>query len=149
MSVLILIAETTATSRQFLPPPAINTILLILAGLVLAALVLRWILGSANPVSRHGGLWLIRGAILAILALLLFNPVRVDETPGPVQRPEIFYLLDASASMQMGNPRSRWDEVLGTIRAAGVEVGESPAVVKPFRFGQRLAAIEQPLEGAA
>src|SRR5205085_8152159 len=64
------------------------------------------------------------------------------ELPGPVERPEMFYLLDTSASMQIGSPRSRWNDVLARIDEAQKLAGSSPAVVKPFRFGQRLAAIE-------
>ena len=66
----------------------------------------RWLLGPANEVARRAGLWAIRGVILALVALVLFNPVRVTETPGPTQKPEIFYLLDTSASMQMSNSAS-------------------------------------------
>src|SRR5262249_20954130 len=45
-------------------------------------------------------------------------------------------------SMQIGSPRSRWNDVLARIDEAQKLAGSSPAVVKPFRFGQRLAAIE-------
>jgi uncharacterized membrane protein len=106
------------------------------------ALVLGWLLGAANTVSQRRSLWLLRGGILAIVAIVLLNPVRVDELPGPVERPEMFYLLDTSSSMQIGSPRSRWDETLDRIAAAHKLADSSPAVVKPFRFGQRLMAVE-------
>jgi len=138
----MLLAQTT--SQQFLPPFSTATILCLLAGCAAVALVLGWILGPANPVAQRWSLWGLRGAILLIVLVVILNPVRVDQRPGPVQRPEIFYLVDASASMQMGNPRSRWDEAVATIRAAQNVATDSPAVVKPFRFGQRLAAIERP-----
>ena len=81
----------------------------------LAVLLLRMLLGPANAVSRRGSLWALRGTILVVVIVVLFNPVRIDESPGPVERPEMFYLLDTSASMQMGSPLSRWDESLRLI----------------------------------
>jgi hypothetical protein len=128
---------------QFLPPLAPLALLGLLAALVTAGLALGWLLGGANIVARRWSLWLLRGAILAIVIVVLLNPVRVEELPGPVERPEIFYLLDTSASMQIGSPRSRWDETLLRIEEAHKLAESSPAVVKPFRFGQRLMAIEQ------
>jgi len=129
---------------QFLPPLPVSMALAIFATVVVAALALRWLLGPANAVSRRWSLWLLRGAILVVVLVVLFNPVRVDHLPGPFQRPEMFYLLDTSASMQMGNPSTRWNESLGMVKRAGQIASKSPVVVKPFRFGQRLSAIEEP-----
>jgi hypothetical protein len=133
-----------ASTSKFLPLLSPMTIVCLLVGCAAAALLLGWILGPANPVARRWSLWGLRAAILLIVVVVLLNPVKVDQLEGPKQHPEIFYLVDASASMQMGNPRSRWDESLATIRAAHQKAGDSPAVIKPFRFGQRLAAIEKP-----
>src|SRR5262245_13388510 len=134
------------TSLQVLPPFSAELALGLAGALVVLALVLRWLLGTANPVARRGAIWELRGAILGLIGLIFINPVRRSELPGPIQRPEMFYLLDTSASMQMGNPRSRWDESLGVIQQAQELARSSPAVIKPFRFGQRLAAIEQPAQ---
>ncbi|HEV3338758.1 MAG TPA: hypothetical protein VG125_00330 [Pirellulales bacterium] len=128
---------------EFLPPLSPGAALSVIAAAALAVVLLRKLLGPANAVSRRWSLWVLRGAILAIVAAVLLNPVRVDELPGPVERPEMFYLLDTSASMQMGSPKSRWDESLETISEAHQLAASSPAVAKPFRFGQRLAAIER------
>lgn len=127
---------------EFLPqlPAAVAWCLLL--GLPLFALLLGRLLGPANAVSQRWGLWLLRGVILALIVLVLFNPVRVEESPGPVERPEMFYLLDASASMQMGSPRSRWEESLDAISQARRLAPSSPVSPKAFRFGARLAAIE-------
>jgi len=135
----MLLAE--ATSR-FLPPLSPLTLLGIVGAALVVLLAARWLLGPANEVARRGSLWALRGIILALVALVLFNPVRVTETPGPHQRPEIFYLLDTSASMQMGAPRSRWDESLALLKGAQQLVPETSAEVKAFRFGQRLAAVD-------
>src|SRR5215469_3587686 len=117
---------------EFLPPISFGSALAVIAAAALAVLLLRKLLGPANAVSRRWSLWVLRGAILAIVALVLLNPVRVDELPGPVERPEMFYLLDTSASMQMGSPKSRWDESLETISEAQRLAASSPAIAKPF-----------------
>lgn len=130
----------------FLPPLAVGVALSVFASIVAAAMVLRWLLGPPNAVSRRWSLWLVRGAILVIVAIVLFNPVRVDQLPGPFQRPEMFYLFDTSASMQMGNPRTRWDESLALVKRANQLASSSPALIKPFRFGHRLSAIEDPAQ---
>jgi hypothetical protein len=127
---------------QFLPPVALPALLGLLAAALAGGLAVGWLLGAANVVARRWTLWALRGVILAIVVLVLLNPVRVDELPGPIERPEMFYLLDTSASMQIGSPRSRWEETLERIESAQKLAESSPAVVKPFRFGQRLTAIE-------
>ena len=139
----MLLAATTSTS-QFLPAFSTATLVWLLVGCAVGAILLAWLLGPANPVARRWSLWGLRAAILAIVVVVILNPVKVDQHDGPIQRPEMFYLVDASASMQMGNPRSRWDESLATIREAHQQASDSHAIVKPFRFGQRLAAIEKP-----
>ena len=135
----MLFAESTS---RFLPPLSAGTLLCAVGAALLALLAARWLLGPANEVARRWGLWAIRGAILALVAMVLFNPVRVTESPGPTQRPEIFYLLDTSASMQMGAPHSRWDESLALIRGAQQLAEGARAEVKAFRFGQRLVALD-------
>src|SRR4029453_5452508 len=131
------------SNGQFLPPLAPLALLALLATLTAAGLGLGWLLGAANVVARRWGLWLGGGGVLGCVGIILLNPVRVDELPGPVERPELFYLLDTSSSMQIGSPRSRWDEALARIDEAQRLAESSPVVVKPFRFGQRLAAVEQ------
>lgn len=132
------------SSIQFLLPFSAGTVCGLLAAVLVGGLALSWLLGPSNPVARQRSLLGLRAVILLLIVLVIFNPVNVQELPGPVQRPEIFYLIDTSASMQMGNPHSRWDQSLGLIAAAGERTSLSAAVVKPFRFGQRLSAIDQP-----
>ncbi|HET6881856.1 MAG TPA: hypothetical protein VFI31_16950, partial [Pirellulales bacterium] len=132
-----------ATSfTEFLPPLSTAAMLGVVVAVVLATFVLRKLLGPANAVSRRWSLWVLRVCILAVVGVVLLNPVRVDELPGPVERPEIFYLLDTSTSMQMGSPKNRWDETLQIIGRAQQLAASSPALPKAFRFGQRLAAIQ-------
>lgn len=133
-----------ANTLQFLPPFPTLSVLGLLAGLTLLGLALGWLLGPSNPVARRRSLLALRAVILTLIVLVLINPVNVQELPGPVHRPEIFYLVDTSASMQMGNPQSRWDQTLALIKGAQERTSVSAALVKPFRFGQRLSAIDQP-----
>lgn len=126
---------------DFLPPLSLVQWLLVLGVTLAGALLGRWLLGPSNAVARRWNLFAIRGALVGIAALILLNPVRVDELPGPMQQPELFYLLDSSSSMQMGDGRSRWEEAIGRIGAAHQQTA-TYAQVKAFRFGQRLAAIE-------
>src|SRR6185295_15744231 len=133
-----------AFNLQFLPPLSPGVLVGLLALAAVVSLAVGWLLGPANPVARRGSLWALRGTILALVVLVIFNPASVQQLPGPVQRPEIFYLIDTSASMQMGNPHSRWEQSKTLIEAARGKASRSAAIIKPFRFGQRLAAIDQP-----
>src|SRR5262249_17685868 len=91
--------------------------------------------------SRHWALWLFRGCALAALVVIGLNPVRVAVTPGSVQRPEVHVLLDASQSMLLGTPESRWQEGTALLPAApGRQQGH--AAVRVYRFGQRLAPVD-------
>jgi len=119
---------------QFLPPLTPLALLALLAALLVGGLGLGWLLGAANVVARRWSLWALRSVVLAVVWAILLNPVRVDEASGPVERPEMFYLLDTSSSMQIGNPRSRWDEAPRTHRRCPASrrvvarAGQSPFV---------------------
>ena len=111
---------------------------------VIAALygISRLMFGSAEMIARQKILIGLRCLVLVVLGLLFLNPVRVTETPGDVDRPEMFYLLDSSASMQMGSGSNRWDDSLQMISAADAKnASEVGADVRLFRFGQRLSAV--------
>lgn len=129
---------------QLLPAFSAAALAGLLAAAAVAVILLGWLLGPVNPVARRGSLWTLRGMIVLLVVLVILNPVTVQQLPGPLQRPEVFYLVDTSASMQMGNPSSRWADSLKMIAAARQLASSSAAAVKPFRFGQRLAAIDQP-----
>src|SRR5207244_11209919 len=94
----------SATSIQLLPPFSLGLALGLLAAVAVAAIVLRWLLGSANPVARRGVLWGLRGAVRGWIGLILVNPVRMSALSRPVQRPESFYLRRSYARKQLGNP---------------------------------------------
>ena len=134
------------TTIQWATPFSLGLILALAFAAVLIFAAMRWAAGGPIAPSRRWGLWALRGLILAVIALILLNPVRVEETPGAVERPRVVYLLDTSQSMALGKgDRTRWDQVVATIRdAESASSGQVAPQVGVFRFGSRLAAIETP-----
>jgi uncharacterized membrane protein len=134
------------TTLQWASPlsPGLVLALAVAAGLAFA--LLRRAAGGPLGPARRWGLRALRGAILAVLLLILLNPVRVEETPGAVERPRVVYLMDSSQSMALGKGgRTRWDQVVAMVREAeAAGPGEAGPQVGAFRFGSRLAAIESP-----
>lgn len=125
-------------------PPLTLTAALWLAVVVLVGFgLLRWWTGPPAAASRRRGLTAVRGAAIAALALILLNPSDVTHTPGPIERPDIFYLLDTSQSMSVGDGETRFDHAVRLMREADSLAGDRPhAIRKLFRFGHRLAAID-------
>ena len=130
---------------QFEPPIPFSTLALLAGVLVAAGLILRLIFGrTASPARQRLG-WLVtlRLAAAGALLLLLAGPVWVDEVPGEIDRPDLFYLLDSSQSMEIGQSSSRFEDAISLMRAADEQV--SPAErrsVKLFLFGHRLKALD-------
>ena len=119
-------------------------------GLVLALAIvafagfalLRWSSGRPIGIGPAARALVLRLAILAILGVIIINPVRVDETPGIVERPRLFYLLDTSQSMAIGKQSTRWDQVVQTLRdAEGTGDPRARAQISTFQFGSGLAAV--------
>ncbi len=127
---------------QWATPYSLGLLLAMALAAVAAFALLRWLSGRPIAPARRAWLLVIRLAILAILCLIVLNPVRVDETPGTVERPRVFYLLDASQSMAIGKGPTRWEQAIRTIQDA--DRSRDPrlgARVSLFRFGSRLAAV--------
>src|SRR5581483_6553090 len=55
--------------------------------------------------------------------------------------PEVHVLLDASQSMRLGTPQSRWDEGLAIVREA-LDRQNGHADVRVHRFGERLVTVD-------
>jgi uncharacterized membrane protein len=109
-----------------------------------AAILFLWVrrrAGPAQPRAGHRSLWLLRGTALVGLAVVAADPVRVTVTPGTVHRPEVHVLLDASQSMRLGTPQSRWDEGIAIIRE-GLERQNGHTDVHVHRFGERLMSVD-------
>ena len=108
--------------------------------------------GPALVLSRRPGLWILRGLVLLVLVGILANPVRIERATGKLQRSDVTYLLDTSASMALGEGTSRFDQALQRLRDVdGLIPPEKRPNVHPYRFGQQLAAIESlsPTEGTS
>jgi uncharacterized membrane protein len=116
----------------------------VLPWLAAALLALWWVRRRSGPAvarSRHAVLGVFRGCVLLALVLIGLDPVRVNVTPGSVRRPEVHVLLDASQSMLLGSPETRWQEGTALLRAAlGRQDGH--ANVRVHRFGQRLVPVD-------
>src|SRR4051794_39584404 len=109
------------TTIQWATPFSIALLLGLLAAGLVGFVLLRRVVGGPLAPSKRRGLRVLRGMILALMALILLNPVRVEETPGAVERPRVVYLIDTSQSMALGKAeKSRWDQVVSTIREAEV-----------------------------
>src|SRR5207248_10238832 len=93
----------------------------VLPWLAAARLALTWLRHRGGPAvarSRHVALWACRVGALAALVAIGLNPVHVSVTPGSIQRPEVHVLLDASQSMRLGSPETRWHEGTAILRGA-------------------------------
>src|SRR5712691_13526345 len=134
-------------SFQFLTPLTAAVVGSLAAALLIGFVLLRWLGGPPAGIARRWGLIGIRAAAVVTLLLILLNPSDVSQTPGPIDRPDIFYLLDSSQSMGVGDSETRFDHATRLMREADQEtVDEGHAQVKLFRFGHRLAAVEQGAE---
>ena len=94
------------TTIQWASPFSLGLVLALAVAAALAFVLLRRAAGGPLAPARRRGLWALRGLILAVLALILLNPVRVEETPGAVERPKVVYLVDTSQSMALGKAES-------------------------------------------
>ncbi len=125
------------------PPVSLETVLWLAALAVAILLLMRFLAGPPAAISRRLGLYALRATLLLALLALLFNPVNIEEQPGSLDLPDVFYLIDASHSMAMGTGTTRWETATAMIRDAQEAAGDrSHAHLNLFRFGQRLSAIE-------
>ena len=133
-------------SFQFLSPLTAAVFGAVAVGLLVGFGLLRWLGGPPAAVARRWGLFTLRATAVGTLLLILLNPSDVSQTPGPVDRPDIFYLLDSSQSMAVGDNETRFEHAQRLMREAEQAThDEGHALVKLFRFGHRLAAVEAPL----
>ena len=133
---------------DFLSPVTNRFILALVAAAVVAYLAVRFSSGKANSLSKQWPIYLLRTLLLASLLALFANPVRVTEQKGSIEPSQIFFMLDASESMAIGNQNAtRWDQAVQLISNATQSAFETAAAeVSLFRFGRRLKAIESAAE---
>jgi uncharacterized membrane protein len=130
-------------SLQLLTPLTAAVVGVLAAALLIGFALLRWMGGPPAAIARRWGLIGIRAAAVVTLLLILLNPSDVSQTPGPIDRPDIFYLLDSSQSMAVGDKETRFDHAARLMREADQATrDDAHAQVKLFRFGHRLAAVE-------
>jgi hypothetical protein len=128
---------------DLLPPLSLALIGALAFGLLILLSLLRWWFGPPAPPARRWELAALRVTTLLVLLAILFNPIRVDESPGPIERARVVYLLDASRSMSLGGSATRWEDGLALGR-------ESLRLIPPnrrpepsaYRFGEGLSAID-------
>ncbi len=134
------------TSIDFLSPVTGRFMLALVAAVLLAYAAVWLGSGRSNRLSRRWPIYVFRGILLLGLLALLFNPVRVTEQAGSIQPAEVFLLLDASASMAIGNEEeTRWHQAVRLIRNATASAAQSAAAeLSLFRFGRRLRAVASP-----
>jgi uncharacterized membrane protein len=116
----------------------------VLPWLAAALLALVWFWARSGPAvarSHNAALWVFRCGTLVALVAVGLNPVHVSVTSGVVHRPEVYVLLDASQSMRLGSPESRWHEATERLRAALYQQ-KGHADVRVLRFGERLVAVD-------
>jgi len=134
------------TSLHWASPLSLGVAIGVASAVLVAYVALRKVAGAPIAPARRRGLWALRGLIFAVLVVILLNPVRVEETPGPVERAKVVYLVDSSQSMALGESgNTRWDQVRKTVRSADERRDpRTGAQVDLFRFGSRLAAVDGP-----
>jgi len=121
-------------------PHAAESALALALGLLGALLLARR--AARSPGARSWALLGLRAASLAVVVLILLDPVRVAETRIPVERPSAVFLFDGSRSMGLERPSTRLDQV--TRQVSQAESSISPdrlPKIERYRFGRELAAI--------
>ena len=133
---------------DFLSPVTTRFVLALIAAAIVAYLTVRLSGGRAHQLAQSWPLYLLRGLLLFAVLALLFNPVRVTEQMGSVEPSQVFFMLDASESMSIGDGHAtRWDQAVNLIRDASKEAHETAATeIKLFRFGRRLKAVDSPAD---
>ena len=133
---------------DFLSPVTGRFLLALLAAAIVAWLAVRFSSGRSNKLSRSFPIYVLRGLLLLGLLALLMNPVRITEQMGAIEPSQVFFMLDASESMAIGNESAtRWDQAVNMIRKSGEKAFETAAAeISLFRFGRRLKAIDSPDE---
>jgi hypothetical protein len=111
------------------------------AGLVALLLLARWF--ATAPTARSVPLLGLRIAILALLFVILLEPVRVTETRLPDRPPSAVYLVDRSRSMALEQPVSRLDHARRTMAIAeGKLPVDSRPKIQYYGFGADVEAVD-------
>lgn len=94
---------------------------------------------ALSDTARSAWLLALRVLAIALLLVLLANPVRVDELRQPDRLPSAMFLVDASRSMALEYPVSRLRQVQEFIRSSLSNVAATNQTrIQSFRFGSEL-----------
>src|SRR4051794_22491018 len=99
-------------------------------GLGLLGLLMLARRAARSPDARSPVLLALRASAMAVLVLILLDPIRTVETRIPGERPTAVYLVDGSRSMGLERPSSRLDRVAAQISQAesAIPPGRMPKV---------------------
>ncbi|MCG8652368.1 MAG: VWA domain-containing protein, partial [Pirellulales bacterium] len=123
------------------PFPALMVIAILVSVFAIVMLV-HWF-GKLPYGNRRGGLLALRLAALAAVIMVLFGPTLVQKQLGQQRRSELFYLVDHSSSMEMGDEKSRWQQALSFVSEGVDRAGEEASQnTQLFRFGHRIAPLD-------
>lgn len=133
------------TGFQFQPPLSGTHLLILLATLTVAGITLRLTAGRAAEPARRWGLLCLRAALMIALFALLSGPVHVEQSRGRVQRPDLFLMVDASKSMDIGGEQTRFEDAVGVIEnsLSGVDDETMADGIRLLRFGHRLRSVQR------
>lgn len=111
-------------------------------GLALLGLLMLARRAARSPDARSLALLVLRASALAVLVVILLDPVRTTETRIPGERPTAVFLVDGSRSMGLERPSSRLDRVIREIGRAEASISSDrlPGIER-YRFGRALSAV--------
>ena len=109
-------------------PVSLRLVAALFALAVVGLVLVRWVAGAPIAPARRSGLLLLRALVVLTLLAILLNPVRVDESPGSIERPELIYLLDSSQSITVPSKLP-----VANSSPSGVNASEVTMCVWPWR----------------
>ena len=122
---------------QWSPPYSTNVFLVLALGLAALLLLARW--GASVAAARGLVLLALRAAVLAVLLVILLDPVQVREIRRPPRRPSAVVLVDDSRSMSLERPVSRLQNALRLLSQAEARVPEAERPrIALYGFGREL-----------
>ena len=106
----------TKSTFDLLPPLSPGLVGALAVGLLAVLVVLRMVVRTAGAPGPALGTDRARALTLLTLLAILLNPIRVDESPGPIERARVVYLLDSLPEHVFGRQQ----------HALGRRPGDSP-----------------------
>ncbi|MCA9135443.1 MAG: hypothetical protein KDB00_01755 [Planctomycetales bacterium] len=122
--------------------PLYRNVVYVLLAMAIVATVLFARRIAVSDKTRHWSVLVLRGILLAALAVLLLNPINSHETVLPPRPPSVAFLVDCSQSMGLGTKQSRIEQVKQVIGTTARDVQKEREIGLPmFRFGKHLSKV--------